>query len=320
MPSLASIVSILAHVLPQTRANRLLILIYHRVHASPDPMFPGEVDAARFDSQMRLLKRHCHPLPLAEGVARLKSGELPPRAVAITFDDGYADNAVVALPILLRHGLSATFFVAPGFLDGGRMWNDSIIEAVRHAPGPTLDLCEFGRGTVELGPQAARGPVAESIIAAVKHLEPAQRLARVNGFCDRLGVALPSNLMMSTAQVRQLSDAGMEIGAHTMSHPILKSLAAEAARIEIEESRRTLERITQRQVSAFAYPNGRPGDDYTERDRDLVAAQGFDYALSTRWGVATGRSDRYQLPRFTPWDQAPGRWLLRLLATYRNDA
>lgn len=320
MSAITATVSALAHALPVTRASRLLILIYHRVHPRPDAMFPGEVDAERFDWQMGLLRRYCHPLPLAEAVAGLRSGELPARAVAVSFDDGYADNARVALPILRRHGIAATFFVAPGFLDGGRMWNDSIIEAVRRAPGDRLDLTGFGLGPVELGPEARRGPVAESIIATVKHLEPRERLARVTDFCSGLGIDLPSDLMMSSAQVRELADAGMEIGAHTMSHPILRTLPAEAARNEIRDSRDALERIIGPGVRAFAYPNGRPGDDYTERDREIVAELGFDYAPCTRWGVATAHSDRLQLPRFTPWDRTPERWLVRLLLAYRQAA
>lgn len=320
MSVLTSTIATLAHALPATRANRLLILIYHRVHPLPDAMFPGEVDAERFDWQMALLERFCHPMPLTEGVVRLKHGDLPPRSVAVTFDDGYADNATVALPILQRHGITATFFVAPAFLDGGRMWNDSIIEAVRRAPEGSIDLVDVGLGVVPLGREADRGAVAEAIIKAVKHLPSDERQRRAEALCSRVAAVLPTDLMMTSEQVRRLSEVGMEIGAHTITHPILRTLDESAANHEIQGSRTTLEAIIGQPVRAFAYPNGRPGDDYTERDRNLVAALGFDYAPSTRWGVATGGSDVYQLPRFTPWDQTPARWLARLLLAFRNPA
>lgn len=314
----AAAVSALAHAYPSTRAGRLLILIYHRVRPCRDPMFPGEVDACRFDWQLSLLRRYCRPIELRDAVRGLRDDSLPPRSVAVTFDDGYADNVTVALPILQRHGIPATFFIAPGFLDGGRMWNDSIIEAVRRAPGESLDLTNFGQGVVPLGPEAARGRIAESIIGAVKRLAPQIRLDHVNQLCRRIGIDLPVDLMLTTDQVRLLANAGQEIGAHTMTHPILRTLSDDVARAEIQLSREALERITGRPVRAFAFPNGRPGDDYTARDCDLVRDLGFEFALSTRPGAASSRSDVYQLPRFTPWDQEPWRWLMRLLWMFGN--
>lgn len=318
MSLLTATVSAIGRVLPGTHSSRLLILIYHRVHPRPDPMFPGEVDAERFDQQMALLRRHCRPMPLAEGVEGLKRHQLPPRAVAVTFDDGYADNATVALPILQGHGVPATFFVATGFLDGGRMWNDTIIESVRRASGDSLDLAPVGLGVEPLGPEATRGALAERIIRSVKHLLPSERSQKVEALRDAIGQPLPDDLMMSSRQVRSLAEAGMEVGAHTINHPILRSLSVDDARREIDGSRAELERITGRPVKAFAYPNGRPGEDYTQRDRDIVESLGFSYAPATRWGVASSSTDRYQLPRFTPWDRSPARWLARLLLQFRS--
>ena len=91
---------------------------------------------------------------------RLQQGRLPPRALAITFDDGYADNRTVAAPLLERHGLPCTFFVATGFLDGGRMWNDTLIETVRRAPGQTLDLRDL---TPDLGGSGTTMSFAQAI-------------------------------------------------------------------------------------------------------------------------------------------------------------
>lgn len=321
MSALTSMVSLAARGLRGTRSNRLLILIYHRVQPVRDPMFPHEVTAESFDWQMSALRRHCAPLALAEGIAMMHAGRLPDRAVAVTFDDGYADNATVALPILRRHSIPATFFVSPGFLDGGLMWNDAIIESVRRTACESLDLRIVGEErVVRLGPQDTRGAIADLIIRAVKHLPPAERAARVKAIQELSRVSAPTDLMMTSAQVRQLAAAGMAIGAHTMTHPILLTLDDDRARDEIERSRRELERIIGRPVATFAYPNGRPGQDYTSRDRELVASLGFELAVSTSPGVATRTSDRFQLPRFTPWDQSPARWLTRLLLAYRTPA
>jgi len=309
-------VSLLGRALPGTHANRLLILIYHRVHAQTDAMFPRELTAQRFDWQMELLRRHCAPVSLREGVSRLRAGSLPSRAVAVTFDDGYADNALVALPILMRYRIPATFFVSTGFLDGGCMWNDILIESLRRASGVSVDLSALGLGVETLGSVEQKGELAGSALRAVKHLHPQERLRRVSELSQSLAVALPRDLMMTTHQIRVLAAAGMEIGAHTIDHPILRSLSLAEAREEIAGGRAALEKIVGHAVTSFAYPNGRPGVDYTDRDRELVESLGFELAVSTTRGVSHQQSDIYQLPRFTPWDRSPERWLGRLLLAF----
>lgn len=104
---------------PAGQRAGLSILVFHRVLPEPDPLFPNEVDAQRFDALLGWVKDWFSVLPLEEAVERLQRNRLPERAAAITFDDGYADNYAVALPILQRQGLSAMFFIATGFLNGG---------------------------------------------------------------------------------------------------------------------------------------------------------------------------------------------------------
>ena len=109
------------------RTPRLSVLAYHRVLPAHDPLFPGEPSAAEFEQRMRWVQANFDVLALGEAVRALREHRLPRRALSITFDDGYADNYTVALPILRRLGLPATFFVATGFLDGGCMFNLSLI-------------------------------------------------------------------------------------------------------------------------------------------------------------------------------------------------
>jgi peptidoglycan/xylan/chitin deacetylase (PgdA/CDA1 family) len=126
--------------------------------------------------------------------------------------------------------------------------------------------------------------------------------------------------MMTAEQVRHLHASGMEVGAHTVSHPILASLDSQRAGREIWECKNQLEAITGARVSLFAYPNGKPGRDYRAEHVDMVRRMGFEAAVSTAWGVAHAASDPFQLPRFTPWDRTPGRFLLRLMQnTFRRD-
>jgi peptidoglycan/xylan/chitin deacetylase (PgdA/CDA1 family) len=290
----------------------LLILTYHRVLTGEDPLRRGEMTAEAFGRHCSVLRRWFNVLPLVEGWRCAREGALPPRAVSITFDDGYADNAELALPALQRHGLTATFFVATGFLDGGRMWNDTIIETLRRAPAP-LDLRDLdGPMLSEAGAQA-RARAVNDTIRARKHLPPPERHRRVEELVRRAKVAPPDDLMMRSEQVRELSRAGMSIGAHTVTHPILRKVDdAEAAR-EMSASRATLESLIQAPVRTFAYPNGRLGDDYEERHATIARDAGFELAVSTNPGTARADSDGFQLPRFGPWPESNWRFGLRLL-------
>ena len=89
---------------------------------------------------------------------------------------------------------------------------------------------------------------------------------------------------------------------------------------EVVESKNYLEDLLGTEVKYFAYPNGRPGIDYRMEHRDIVEIAGFEAAVSTNWGVASSLSDKWQLPRFTPWDNTPLRFMIRLLLNYRNPA
>lgn len=303
----------LLHLLsPAARRARLSVLIFHRVLPAPDPLFPEEIHARRFDEICGWLKSWCQVLPLDEAAQRLARGDLPARAACITFDDGYADNHDVALPILQRHGLMSTFFIATGFLDGGRMWNDTIIESVRRADGHALDLTVMGLGSHPLGSVAQRRAAIDSIIGQVKYQPVADRIRITTEIAERSGVRPPDDLMMSSDAVRAMRRAGMQIGAHTVSHPILARLSDDDARQEIAQSRTTLQQLLGEPVRLFAYPNGKPGEDYSERTVALVRSMGFDAAVSTRWGASGFGDDLFQIRRFTPWDQQQSRFGARL--------
>ena len=303
----------LLQVLLQLPATpRLSVLSYHRVLPQRDPLLPLEPTAAEFEERMRWVKANFEVLPLAEAAHALAGRRLPKRALSITFDDGYADNYKVAAPILLRLGLPATFFVATGFLDGGCMFNDVVIEALRVAPGPALDLDDLGLGRHRVGSNAERIAATEPILARLKYFEAERRRRVAAEIAQRAASRTPTDLMMTSEQVRALHAAGMEIGAHTVTHPILAEIPLARARHEMERSRARLETITGAPVRLFAYPNGSPRRDYYAEHAALARELGFEAAVSTAWGAARTGDDLYQIPRFTPWDRSDWRFGLRL--------
>ncbi len=287
-------------------------LIFHRVMRASDPMHPDEPTADWFRDLVAMLARNFELIPLDEAVERAAEGRLSGRTLSITFDDGYADNYEVALPILQQFGAPATFFVASGFIDGGRMWNDSIIETMRRLNVGRHAFDLLGEATFDLSDWASRRHAAAVTIAALKHLAPAERQARVDRLSSRVS-DLPTGLMMTTAQLRALAGArGVAIGGHTRSHPILAALSATEARAEIAGGKTDLENVLQRPITLFAYPNGKRGKDYTEEHVGLARQAGFAAAVTTDWGALGVSGDRYTIPRFTPWHRNLRRFSLDL--------
>ncbi len=304
---------------PTGSRARLSILIYHRVLAAPDPLFPSEVTQDVFDAQMAQLRSVFKVLPLHEAAMRLQAGTLPARAACITFDDGYTDNLTLAAPILKKHGLHATFFIATAYLNGGRMFNDTVIEAIRRSPLSVLDLTELGLGQFDIASTAAKAQAIAQILPQVKYLPLGAREQSVARIAELAhSDPLPNDLMMSTEQLKTLHASGMEIGGHTALHPILAKLDVVAARKEIAAGKDQLENLLGDRVRLFAYPNGKPGVDYLPEQAALVRELGFDAAVSTQAGTATQSHDVFQLPRFTPWSPAPSRYLPMLLDNLRH--
>jgi peptidoglycan/xylan/chitin deacetylase (PgdA/CDA1 family) len=290
----------------------LVILAFHRVRREPDALFPNEPDARMFHRKMRWLARFFNVLSLRSAIGRLRDGTLPPRAVSITFDDGYADNVEVAFPILRELGLEATVFVATHFLSGENMWNDRIIESIRSTSKQVIDLTDSGLTVVDLSGIELRREAVGRLLAHAKYLDHVARDEFVRELERRAGTRICGSLMMTPDLVRDAAQSGMEIGAHTRTHPILSRISREAAQSEISGSKRDLESLLHREVALFAYPNGAPGKDYGQEHSQMVRALGFDGAVCTRWGVARSGDDPFQLPRMMPWDRDPLRFSARL--------
>lgn len=299
---------------PAGRRARLSVLIYHRVLERPDPYRSGDPTLAEFEWQMAVLARQFNVLPLAEALTRLTAGTLPARAACVTFDDGYRDNLTVAVPVLRHFGLPATFFVATDFLDGGAMWNDCLIEAVAGADAGTLDLSDLGLPRHDLSDVASRRACLRTLLPAAKHLEPGRRAHVVAVVAERCRLRAPPQPMLSTPELKALHAAGMDIGGHTCSHPILTRQDDASARRELADGRDRLAELTGSRPRLFAYPNGKPGDDYDARHVAMARDLGFEGAVCTAWGAARPGDDLFQIPRFTPWDATPLRFHARLLA------
>ncbi|WP_088330321.1 polysaccharide deacetylase family protein [Lacimicrobium sp. SS2-24] len=290
--------------------GKLSILVYHQVLEKPDPLRPDLPTTQTFEKQMALLARYFTPVSLDRAVADLKANRILPNAVCVTFDDGYLNNLTVAQPILEKYAIPATVYVATGFSEGVNMWNDRVIHLFSDPQRKSLLL---NGENVVLSDFTQRRTLAETWLKKLKYLPVETRLSIINGFYQENNVSEQAPLMMNPEQIRQLSDRGVNIGAHTVNHPILKILPQEEQFQEISRSKSQLQNWTGKDVRHFAYPNGMLGKDLDENTVKLVQQADFDSAVITNWGTSNHHTSPWLLRRFTPWDREPSRFMGRLV-------
>jgi peptidoglycan/xylan/chitin deacetylase (PgdA/CDA1 family) len=299
--------------LVKRHGGALQVLIYHRVNDERDPIFPATPIQA-FTRQMVHVSRHYRVLPLEEAVERLRRSDLPPRALVVTFDDGYRDNFLHAWPILKANGLSATFFVATGAIGTGvPLWHDRVFAAFRLTQETSLcwewdNACVWPLTTIE-----QRSSALSQVLKSLWAMSPSERDEAIASLFSQLKVAgwNSEGLMMSWSDVRSMAQEGASFGAHTVTHPILSRMRHDEAVQEILQSKQILEAHLGTSVSAFAYPVGRV-QDYTEKLRAGMSDLGFQCALTTVAGTNEVGQDPFSMKRATPWEPDIGRFAVRL--------
>jgi peptidoglycan/xylan/chitin deacetylase (PgdA/CDA1 family) len=319
------------------------VLLYHRIeHASTDPQLLC-VSPEHFAEHVELIAERYEPVRLQDLVTALREGELPSQAVAITFDDGYADNLAAAKPVLERNGVPATVFVASGWIGGDRMFWWDELEFLLLRPGRLPPVLELETGTEilrwELGDEAVytrEAAAARSHWTVLARHDPGRRQRIYRELCARLReldelarervldslrlagewTVAPNGELpraMTVEQLRRLAGGEIvDIGAHTVTHPTLSRLEPDMQREEIAGSRQQLEAALGRPITSFAYPYGGTGD-FDETTALIVRNAGFDHACGNFLSRLGPRTDAYRLPRVVVRDY-DGAQLARRLA------
>jgi peptidoglycan/xylan/chitin deacetylase (PgdA/CDA1 family) len=282
-----------------TADGRFQILVYHRVGATADRFHPA-TPVGVFERQMRYLQRNFNVLSLTALLQAVERREVPARAVAVTFDDGYEDLYRYVFPIIREHGVPITVFLATGFIDSERpMWNDAVAAAVRDTRSPALGGLPDCR-PMPLATPAQREEAVARGLSVLKYRPLRERDDLVAQILRSLKVPeYKGPRMLRWEQVKLMHAGGVEFGAHTVQHPILTRLAPTERWYEIFNSKRAIEERLQGPVTHFAYPNGtvRDFDDVTKA---LVQKAGFASAASMIFGTNTPETDRYALRRGGP--------------------
>jgi peptidoglycan/xylan/chitin deacetylase (PgdA/CDA1 family) len=290
------------------RRERGIILRYHAVASDdePAPTYAGPeitIPRALFAAQMRFLRRAYTPVPLATIVDAVGRGEAPPAGtVAITLDDGYADNYQQAFPVLRALGLPATIYVVTETLDGAAaLWMAELRAAMMASHAPILRV-EIGGGyEFPLGGDLERQRSLKELTNVLVPVDAALRrriLATIRNELAVNGNADLSNTMLNSSEIREMHAAGITIGAHTQTHSNMTLVSAEQARAEIGGSRERLEALLGVPVRDFAYPN--TGGRYAHCNESVAAIirqLGFRSAVTSHPGIIAATSNPYLLPR-----------------------
>ena len=301
-----------------------LVLLYHRVADLPNDPFELCVTPRAFSEHLEVLRSVAEPLRLGDVTHALRDGNVR-KGVALTFDDGYADNLLVAKPLLERHEVPATFFIATGYVDSGReFWWDELERIVFRTGPDRLTSADAGGGAAG-GSQEREQDFSEAerrwhrgwkfssdssphsrhrrfrlLYSRFQAMAPTERdsnLRRLRENADVEAGARPEYRVMCSDELVRLTDSPLvEIGAHSVNHPLLTALEPAAQSLEIRGSKDWLERTLGRQVASFSYPHG----GFSSETVSLIAKAGFDYSFGTRRALASSRSHPLAIPRVVP--------------------
>jgi peptidoglycan/xylan/chitin deacetylase (PgdA/CDA1 family) len=313
-----------------------IVLMYHRVASDLVDPWRLCVSPVNFVAQLEVLASRFRVVTLRELVAARGSDGARP-SVAITFDDGYADNLHQAARLLAAQGLPATFFLTSGMLGSAReFWWDELDQLLLQ-PGALparLDLTlGDGHRAIETGPAAAPLADPQSTAAAcvpweaadgtrvgllyavwnsLRALDDVARRAALDDLGRQVGVTgsrRDSHRTLTRDEACELARLpGVEIGAHSVTHVSLPDRTAAEQLRQMQESRRDLESMVDRPVTGFAYPFG----DISRRTLQLAESAGFDYACTTEAGCVDRATRPHRIPRIVAEDWPAERFAQRL--------
>lgn len=290
--------------------SSLIVLAYHRIvplGAFDDYPLDLELVSAtpgEFAWQMRYLREHLHPVSLSAVVDHLDKGtELPEHAVAVTFDDGFGDTYSQAFPVLREYSIPAMVFATTGYLDSGEpFWFEIAAHLMLQAPASSIKLAELPIALPYGDSVRDRRASLRRIHHVLKLMPQARRAQLVSEWQQRFSDLFDGKISqmlrpMNWDEVREMSAAGIEFGAHSVTHPNLSQLSDAELKWELEESKRVIEQRIGKRVDSLAYPIGTEIA-YDARVMQAAQAAGFRLALSYVSGVNwIGDFDRFDVRR-----------------------
>ncbi len=289
----------------------LTVLCYHRIMDTP-PDFPFDSDLVsaslnQFEQQLSYVSKKYEVINFRILHHYIKQGDFPPKALIITFDDGYEDNYLNAYPLLKKFDLTATMFVTAGFINKNRLfWWDKIAYLIKKSGRHSLEIEDPVNLSLKFDHYSGRQECAGKVIKRAKKLPEEAKERLIQRIQEQLEVNLPgeeTGYTMKWDHLKEMSDNGIEIGAHSINHPIFSNVDESRLRKEVAAPKKMIEEKIGCEVITFGSP-GRgimtPGQ-RKEFERLLtvtIRESGYHFSTMYKWGLALGKSfDPYSVER-----------------------
>jgi peptidoglycan/xylan/chitin deacetylase (PgdA/CDA1 family) len=278
------------------------VLMYHRFCEKPAG---NRVSMALFEQQIIELKNNFNVQPLSLLCDYIRQGKSPPpHSIALTIDDGYDDFYLYAFPVLKKHGMPATLYVTADFIDRKLwLWPDRVAYILKSTTSADLTYTrqDTTREFLPLSTEAERSQAWSVLNLHCLSIGHEERQLFIHTLAQQLAVTVspePASdyAPMSWSAVRELSENGIEIGAHSCTHPVLSNLGRDRLWEEIHGSRKRIEQFVSRPVTAFCYPNGQR-EDYNELVKQVVIESGF-LSATVAFHDRKGWQDLFEIRRY----------------------
>ncbi|MFH1131085.1 MAG: glycosyltransferase [Pseudomonadota bacterium] len=277
------------------------ILLYHRITTNNRSSRKWSVTRENFRAQMEFMRKHYRLLPLADLAELATKGEVPDRAIAITFDDGYLSALTVASDILTKLKIPATYFVTTADLDSKHEFAWDTLERIflssNSLPGHLileLPFCQVEFSTTKVNERRTVSSKLMEIIYPLPAEKRNELMETVVRWSRQKLLPRDSHRLLLRDEIRRLAHLpGVTIGAHSQHHSCLPLQPREVQQAEINGSKNMLEDLLDRPISTFAYPFG----EYSEQTVSLVREAGFKVAVTVKPEPVVSFSYPLLLPR-----------------------
>lgn len=306
----------LQNVFMPGKKDTFRILNYHRVNDFNDPFTIDSVAAVDFENQMRYLSKHYHVLALDDIYDHMAGNRhLPGQCLAVTFDDGYADNYTFAYPILKKYNLPAAIFLTVDCIETQTsLWFDQILSAFK-ATHKKRFACPITKAVFEIDNMEKKLHTAHIMLEQLKKTDNAQRKKSVLDVLKELGIsstkAQDASTLLTWLRIKEMGRHNITFGSHTMTHPILANLPVSELDWELTTSRQVIEHKIDKAVRFFAYPNGKPRD-FNESIVQTIKQAGYKAAVTTVPEINTPVTDLFTWGRYRPWQNEVDHFSLAL--------